>query len=69
MITKTIIDFRFSRLAEADEIGRDAMRNLRDERKDIAPDVGGTRVAMQKKYDGSFGISGFAVSDCGVEDF
>jgi hypothetical protein len=37
MIGKSILDVGFSRLAEPDEIGRDAMRNRCDQRKDIPP--------------------------------
>ena len=40
MVLEAIGDVRLARLTEADEVGRDAMGDRRDERKNVAPDVG-----------------------------
>jgi hypothetical protein len=51
VVFEAIRDVGLARLAEADEIDRDAMRDLRDVRDDVAPDVGGTGIAVQKERD------------------
>ena len=51
MIREAVGDIRLAGAAEADQIGRDAARDRRNMRDDVAPDIRGGRVAMQEQDD------------------
>ena len=51
VILEPIGDVRLARLPEADQVRGDAMGNLGDEGNDVAPDIGGGRIAVQEERD------------------
>ena len=68
VVLEAIGDVRLARLAEADQVRREAMREVGDERNDVAPDVGRGRIAMQEDGDGGFAAAGFPIRHVRIED-
>ena len=68
MIGEAILNAGFSRLSEPDEIGCDAMRHRRNQRKDIPPYVRRGRVAVQKERDRFLPPAGLPIGDLRTED-
>jgi hypothetical protein len=68
MIRKPIFNAWLPRLAEPNQIRRDAMRYWCDQRKDIPPYVGRSRVTVQKERHWCFGVSGFPIGHRGTEN-
>lgn len=62
VINEAVGDVGLAGLAEADEVGRDAMRDRRHQRQDVAPDVRGGGIAVQEQRDRLIAPSCRAVS-------
>ena len=50
MVEEAVVDVGLARLAEADQVRRDAAAERRDMRDDVAPDVGRGRIAVQEQH-------------------
>jgi hypothetical protein len=60
LIGKAVGDVGLAGLTEANQVRRDATRDRRDQRHDVAPNVGRGRIAVQEQRDGRAARSGFA---------
>jgi hypothetical protein len=68
MILEAIGRYLACPMAEANEIRGDAMRDLRDEEDDVAPEIGGGRIAVQEQRDRCVRPARLAVGHLRIED-
>src|SRR5262249_51467839 len=68
VIAEAIRDVRLARLAEPDQVGRNAMRDRRDMRQDVAPDERRSWIAVQEQRDWPARSPGLAIGHGGIED-
>ena len=67
MIFEPVRDVGLSRLAETDQVRRDAVRDFGDCRENIAPDVGRGGVAMEEERDRRIRAPHFPIGHFRVE--
>jgi hypothetical protein len=68
VILEAIGNVGLARLAEADEVWSDAMRDLGDQGDDITPNIGGGGIAMQEECDRCVHPTRLPIGHLRVED-